>query len=254
MNIWKLEWLRLVRTKRIVILLVVFVAFGLIGPLGARYLPELINNSPNNGGITVTVTAKPKPVDGYVQYMSNVSQLGTLVAVIIAAYSLAIDAKTNLSVYYRTRIKQVTKLILSRFVVITMATVGTFIIGTIAAWYETTALLGNISIKNLIVGALYISIYWIFSIATVALAASFVRGLLATVGLSLGMLISFPLLSVIKPISHWLPSELVGSLSALVGNQHTAAYYFRPTVITLCATVISLGIALWRFKVREIES
>ena len=42
MNLWRLEWLRLVRTHRLLVLLGVYLFFGLTGPLTARYLPQIL--------------------------------------------------------------------------------------------------------------------------------------------------------------------------------------------------------------------
>lgn len=38
MNLWRLEWLRLTRTRRLVAIVGVYLFFGLTGPLTARYL------------------------------------------------------------------------------------------------------------------------------------------------------------------------------------------------------------------------
>ena len=43
MSLVRLEWLRLWRTYRLLVLVVVFAFFGLLGPLTAAYLPEIIS-------------------------------------------------------------------------------------------------------------------------------------------------------------------------------------------------------------------
>ena len=42
MSLWRLEWLRLVRSRRLVALAGVYVFFGFVGPLTARYLGEIV--------------------------------------------------------------------------------------------------------------------------------------------------------------------------------------------------------------------
>ena len=44
MNLWRLEVIRLFRTKRWIALLGVYVFFGLVGPLSARYIREILES------------------------------------------------------------------------------------------------------------------------------------------------------------------------------------------------------------------
>ena len=83
MSLWRLEWLRLVRTRRLVALLSVYAFFGLVGPLSARYLAEIIRAVGTNGVQVQFPT--PTPADGIAQFVSNASQIGLLVVVLIAA-------------------------------------------------------------------------------------------------------------------------------------------------------------------------
>ena len=111
MSVWKLELLRLWRTKRWIALLVSFTIFGFIGPLMARYIAELIGTTAGN--ITIIVPP-PVPADGFTNYIKNSMQIGLIVAVVIAAGALAVDAKTGLSIFYKSRISKPAKLLLPR--------------------------------------------------------------------------------------------------------------------------------------------
>ena len=42
MNLWRLEYLRLLRTYRVWILLGIFGFFAVLGPATAKYLPEIV--------------------------------------------------------------------------------------------------------------------------------------------------------------------------------------------------------------------
>ena len=47
MTLWRLEWARLVRTRRLVALLAVYLFFGALGPLTVRYLQQIVNRFGN---------------------------------------------------------------------------------------------------------------------------------------------------------------------------------------------------------------
>ena len=54
MNLWRLEWLRLFRTKRIIGLVGIWVFFGLLGQLTARYLADIITSIDDTIDVTLT--------------------------------------------------------------------------------------------------------------------------------------------------------------------------------------------------------
>ena len=53
MSLWRLEYLRLVRTYRVWILLGIFGFFAVLGPATAKYLPEIVDRL--GGGIDIAV-------------------------------------------------------------------------------------------------------------------------------------------------------------------------------------------------------
>ena len=73
MTLWRLEWIRLVRTRRLVGLMAVYVFLGLMAPPLARYLPDIISSSATGD---MTIVAPPaRPVDGVSGYASNAAQI-----------------------------------------------------------------------------------------------------------------------------------------------------------------------------------
>jgi hypothetical protein len=73
MNAWRLERLRMTRSPRAIALAGVYLLFGLLGPVTARYLPDIVNRV--QSGVQVIV-AKPTPKDGIADYISQASQTG----------------------------------------------------------------------------------------------------------------------------------------------------------------------------------
>ena len=121
MSLWRLEWLRLVRTRRWLALAAIFLFFAVVGPLTARYLGEIVERF--GGEIEVTVP-EPLPIDGIVQYVGGAFQLGLLVAVIVAAGSLTLDANPEIGIFFRTRVRNVRRLLVPRYVVSAAAVVA----------------------------------------------------------------------------------------------------------------------------------
>ena len=167
MSLWRLEWLRLVRTKRWVALLGVYLFFGFIGPITARYLAEILSLAGGELEGAVIELPPPVPADGMAQFVSNAMQVGTLVSVAVAAGALAFDAIPEMGVFLRSRVDDVRAILTPRFIVTTAAVTLSFLAGAVAAWFETTVLIGALDASAVIAGAALGMLYLVFVVAMV---------------------------------------------------------------------------------------
>jgi ABC-2 type transport system permease protein len=250
MSLWRLEWLRLVRTKNWLILTAVFVAFGLIGPFSARYMEEIIGFA---GGEMEGVTIEfpdPVPADGMIQYVSNAIQVGTLVAVVVAAGALAFDAIAEMGVFLRTRVSSVWRILVPRLVIPFAAIAAAYVLGVLAAWYETAVLLGALDVGDVLMGTALGVLFLGFAVAIVAAVAQWMRGTLATVMASLGILLTLPIVGIADVIGRWLPTRLGSALADLVGDG-VAEDYLGPAVVAVIAIPALLWLAVIGARRRE---
>ncbi|MGI5246597.1 hypothetical protein [Dactylosporangium sp. CA-139066] len=249
MTLWRLEWLRLIRTRRLVVLLGVYLFFGLTGPLTARYISEILS-SLGTEGVRMEFP-DPRPADGIAQFIGNVSQIGLLVVVLVAASALAFDARREMAVFLRTRIPGVGAVVVPAYVVTTGGAVGALLLGSLAAWYETAVLLGGLPVARMFAGIGFGAVFLGFVVALVALVAAVARGVLATAGITLGVLLALALLGNFGGLGRWLPTSLSGALTDLVRGT-APTHYLPATGITVALTIAALAGAVWFGRRREI--
>jgi len=248
MNLWRLEWVRLFRTKRWIALLGVYLFFGLVGPLSARYIREILESF--GGGVQV-VLEDPVAADGIASYVSNAAQIGLLVSVGIAAAALTFDAKPQMGIFLRTRIARVWDIIAPRFVVMATAVAVAFTAGSIAALYESTVLMGSLPFAGWLAGTILGCLYLAFAVAVVAAVAGRSQSVLVTAIVSIGVLLLFPLIGIAPQIGEWLPSYLVGAVDTLVRGGEISEYW-RAVGVTLALTAGSLWLAVRWAERREL--
>lgn len=213
MNLWRLEWYRLVRTRRLVALIGVHAFFGLTGPLTARYMETIVKRFASSG-IHVTVPP-PAPVDGLVNYTSNSQQLGLLTVVLVAAAAVAFDGQRESAMFLRSRIDRVGRLVTTRF---TMSALGACLasaIGIGVAWYESWALLGALPAGRVVAGAVGVSLFLVFAVGLTTFVAGIARSTAVTAAGALAGLLSLAGLgALVPPLGRWLPTHLAGALPA----------------------------------------
>lgn len=248
MSLWRLELLRMVRTHRWAIVVGVYAVFGVLGPVSARYLNELVGNFA--GDITI-VMPDPRPVDGIVQFVSNTTQLGLLAVVIVAASALAVDARTEMAAFLRTRVEHGAVLLWPRYVVVTATAVLALVTGTAVAWILTAGMLGALPAATMVVGTALGALYLAFAVAVVAAAGAIARGVLPTVFAALAVLLLLPVVGVLPAVGPWLPSHLVTAVVALVEGE-PASGYLRAAGVTLVATALLLLLSARQLQGRDL--
>ena len=251
MSLWRLEWLRLVRTRRWIALVAVFLFFGLVGPFVARYASEILNRLGGELEGATIILPPPQPVDGLARFSSNAAQVGLVVAVVIAAGALALDAKPEMGIFLRTRVASVRDLLWPRYVVSAGAIAGSFLLGALAAWYESVVLIGDLPAGGVLTGIAYGVLYLLFVVAVVAAAAGRARSVLGTVLASILVLVLLPIVGIVEAVGVWLPSHLVGALTAIPGGVD-ATEYLQAAVVTVIASAIALWLAVRWTTAREL--
>lgn len=249
MTAWRLEWLRLVRTRRLLALTGVYVFFGFLGPLTARYLGEIIDRF--GGGEMTVIVPDPVPADGIAQFASNAAQIGVLVAVAVAAGALVVDALPEMSIFLRTRMPSAAAMLLPRLVVAAGAAGAAYLIGAGIAWYETAALIGGIPAGGMIAGAALGILYLCFAVAVVAAVGARMRSVLGTVGTTVVVLLAMPLLGLVDAVGRFLPSHLVGAQVGLITGEPFGDY-LAAAAVTLAAGAALVALAIRATGRREL--
>lgn len=79
----KKDIIYLIRSKKFILLLIVFVLFGMISPLTAKYTPELLSSLGSEYSVIIDAMPEPTATDGYAQLVKNLSQIGIFILIIL---------------------------------------------------------------------------------------------------------------------------------------------------------------------------
>ena len=249
MSLWRLEWLRLTRTPRAIALAAVFVFYGLVEPIATKYENKLLAHVGN--GVRIYLPP-PTPAAGLRSYIGESSLIGLIVVVVLAAGAFAFDSRPGVATFLRTRVGNLWQIVAPRFAFYAGAASGAYLLGTIAAWYETRVLIGSLPVAGMLAGVLCGALYLTFAVAVTAAAASVVRGTLAAVGMTLAVLVALPVAGTWQALDKWLPSTLVNAPVDLVSGAHHLTHFASALAVTCAATVALLAVAVSRLSAREI--
>lgn len=234
MTIWRLERLRLFRTPRWAGLLASYLVFGIAMPILTRYQDVIFRNL---GGDVQVIVPPATPPQGIAAYLQNAMQIGLLVTVLLAAGSLAFDAKPEWAAFLRLRTPSLERLVVPKVAVNAVASVACFLLGLTAAWVGSSALIGSLPTMTLLAGGAFGALYLTFAVALVAFTAGITRSVIGAGGLALVVLILLPIAGEVPALEAWVPSALVGAPTA-IAEGGSAGTFLRAAAVTVGGTVL----------------
>lgn len=238
----KKELLEYWRTYRAVALGVVFVIFGLLSPLAARYMPEVFSGM-DMGGIVIQLPT-PTTVDGNTQFVKNMSQV-IPIAMILIAMGVVSRERDKGTVNF-TLSKPVSRgaFLLSKGLALLLVTWISLALAALAHWYYTRLLLGPMSLGACLAMAALVGVYLTAILAITFLGSTVSRSLAVSAAIGFGGYLLISLLGMIPRVQDYLPGDLLGR--ALTAGNGTLQMAWGGVAGSL-AIVAACGVLSWLF-------
>lgn len=230
----RIEMLRLKRSGLFAGLLAVFTFFGLSGPGLALYMPEILGAAAASNQLTIQAT-EARPEDGIALFNQSAMQLGLILAVAVAITSLGWDTRAGSSIFYRTRVNQLSTLTVPRLVIGWGTVIITYTVGFALAVAMTVFFIGEVNM-NMTASVWASSIVYLvmaMSIGYLIMAAT--RRTAAAIASATVLMLVLPLLSQFEVLSSWVPTTLI------TGAETTVMPFLSAVATTvLCVVTASL--------------
>jgi ABC-2 type transport system permease protein len=241
------------RTRRVLVIAALFLVLGMISPLTARYLPEILAFALAD---ELTVPIPPATIEiAIVQLQQNLGQLGSLAAIALAMGAVAgeIDRGTAAFVMAQpaTRGAFLTAKLLSLALVLAIATT----LAVVVAWIYTAVLFEPLPVAG---GLAFGLLAWLAltSWASLTFLASAVIGSsAAAAGIGFVALILLSLVAVIPQVDQLLPTSLAAPAFELaLGRPGEVDGVRLATSIIGSGAIIALSLAgaMVSFRRREL--
>jgi ABC-2 type transport system permease protein len=246
----KKEWLESARTYKLLIMLIVFFIFGLLSPLTAKLLPEIMS-SVMTDGIIINLP-EPAAIDSWTQFFKNISQMGLFVIVILFSGILSTELSKGTLVNMLTKGLSRSTVILSKFS--SMATLWTisYILAFIVALGYTVYLFPDDAISNLLFSVFCLWLFGIFLLASLMFASTLVKsnyGCLLITGALLVVLIIF---NMIPGLQKFNPLSLATNNIALLTNEAEIYQLLFAVVISITCSLLLIMASVIVFRKRQL--
>jgi ABC-2 type transport system permease protein len=238
------------RTRRVVVVVVVFAALAIGSAVLARYTAELIESL---GGLPFDVEVPPpKTADAVDQFLKNLGQAGILTAILLAMGSVATEKERGTAALILSKPASRAAFLASKLVAIG-ATLGIGLVAASVIGYAYTAMLfdapsagGWAAMTALLLVALvaYASLTFLGSTLT--------RSALAAAAIGIGGMIVLAVVSVLPNVAPYTPAGLSGAPARALALGTDPGPLVGPLLANLAIIVALFALAWVAFRNQEL--
>jgi ABC-2 type transport system permease protein len=237
------------KTSKVLIVVAVFLFFGLGTPILTKYLPEIIKSAATSG-LTIEMPP-PTSADSLVGYMSNMTQFGVLVAVLVAMGAIAREIEMGTAAIVLSKPVGRLAFILSKLKAESFTFFVALVLGGVACWGYTLILFGDANALGFLYQNLLFGLFIVFCLGVTLYFSSLMKNQLAAGGLALALIIFLSSISGLPWVGRYLPGQLINWGNQLVLKTPGGASWGAVAVTALLA-VLSVYLTWLSLRKKEL--
>lgn len=235
----KKEGLEYIRNFKWWILLGVFFLLGMMSPLLAKLLPEIISGMEMEG--MVITLPEPTYMDAYAQLFKNISQLGYVIVLLIFGGILSSEISKGTLVMILAKGLSRNAVILSKYVMALFAWTVSFLLAVGTTLGYTVYLFDEIKLGGLPLALFCLWLFGAFILALLLFSSTVAPGGFGGLILTASLLIFLLIVNVIPQIKEYNPVTLAQDSLAIVEG----TIQLEDRLLTIGLTLGILGILLF---------
>ena len=245
----KKEWMENLRTYRIYILVAVFLLMGILNPLSAFLLPELIG-SMDLGGIVIELP-DPTAMDSWAQFFSNIS-LGMAALVISFCGIIANEINRGTLINLLTKGMKRQTVIWSKFFTATTIWTGVYLLCLIVTYAYTNHYWADTGMNHVFVTFLSPWLVGTLLIALLIFSGVITGTFSGTLLASGGVVVVLNLINFIPGVGRFNPMTLVSGTFALLDSSAVVSDFLPAIYISVVSIISLLFISILIFNKKKI--
>lgn len=244
------ELLQQWRTKRVLVVTAVFVAFGLLSPLAAHFMPQILS-SVEGAEQFADLIPTPTTADALDQYLRNLTQFGFIIAVLVGMGAVAGEKERGTAAMILSKPLPRWAFILSKFVAQALVYLLAFALAAVAAYYYTLILFDGLALAPFFFGNFLLLVWLLTYVAVTLLGSTLTRTIGAAAGAALAGAVVLLLAGQLPNVGMLAPAGLV-AWAAQLGLDTAVAANGGALAMGVVLIVVCLVTAVAAFEVQEL--
>lgn len=238
------------KNYKIIILFAVLLVFGMLSPLLAKMMPDMISSMDMKG---IKMTIPPATfLDSYTQFFKNMSELCIPVVILIFSGNITHELQKGSAILMFAKGLSRASFIVSKFAAsVIIWTVGYACSAAVCYGY-TAYFFPDQSPKNLLLALFCFWLFTVFTLAVITLAGTAASGSYAPLLLTAGILIVLIIINIFPKTTKFSPMAMATYQDELLTGAKTITESMLPLFITAGLIIACICAAVAVFKQRRL--
>ncbi len=230
------------RTRRVLAVWAVFLLFGIMSPMLAKFTPQMLTLVEGAEQFADLIPI-PTTADALSQYIKNITQFGFIIAILVGMGAVAGEKERGTAAMILSKPMSRWAFIMSKFVAQSLLYAVGFMLATLATYYYTLVLFEPLALGAFLWGNVLLWVWLLCFAAVTLLASSLGNSMGAGAGLALVgavvilLLGALPLIGVISPAGLVSWASQLGLETAVPANAGALAFSLTLIVLLLVTTL-----------------
>jgi ABC-2 type transport system permease protein len=237
------------RTRRLPVVAVVFLAFGIASPVRARYRPEIVKSL---GGTGFEIQfPEPTARDAVDQFLKNIGQAGVLTAILLAMGSVANEKERGTAALVLSKPASRAAFLVAKVLAIGATLLVSVALASAAAYLYTAILFAAPGAVGWVAMTLLLLLSLLGYTALTFLGSTLTRSSLAAAAIGVGGLVGLAVVSALPNVARYTPGGLA-SPGAALANGVDAGDVLGPVLANIGLVIVLVCAAWLSFRRQEL--
>lgn len=252
---FKKEMIENYKKNRLIVMAAILLLFGIMSPLTAKYLPEIIKTIMGSTEEVIKLgllIPTPTIQDSYVQYFKNLTQMGIFVQILIFMGIISEEKSRGTVVLVLTKAVSRPTFLLAKFAAATIVLTVSLFVSSIGFYYYTYLLFDELPGNGTITGILMYFLFSIFILAYTLFASTITKSVAISALVAIGGYFSLSIISILPKISDYFPMKLTDAAYQISMGSSQIGEYSKSIIVTCLGIIALLAISILSFQRQEL--
>lgn len=230
------------KSSRIIVFAAVFMFFGFLSPIGAKYTPQIIESISESQNISISIP-DPTWYDAIAQYLKNLTQMGAFVLILVYMGLISREKESGTVLFLLVKPVTRSSFIIAKFASVSIAAIISMIISFIAASLYTYLFFDGFNIQAFAILNVFMLLYVFAVLFLTLLFSTIFKSQIISGIMSFALFLLISLFGQLESISQYLPSAMITESNNVIMGEPIATIPFVSIAVflSLCL-VISLRV------------
>ena len=243
----KKEFTEDLRTYKILILGAVFLLFGMMNPVLAKFTPEIIKSA----GLDLNLP-DPTALDSWAQFFKNVAQMGLVIVLILFSGIMANEFSKGTLINILTKGLKRSTVILAKFTVASLLWTLSYFFCFIVTYFYTAYFWPIARLHNELLTFSSLWLYGEFLISVVILGGVLFKNNYGSLLLAGGMTLVMTLINIFPKLQQYNPITLSSDNMSMLTALQPASHYYPAVIICGALTLAFMASSVILFNKKQI--